>query len=120
MADNRILKLVDSSYKDCEVTGRDMGGDDIYEIPIANLQPGYIGWPQSGRPNHGVEVITVGEDYITLSITNVARSTKNGPYTLRVGEKKSYSYYFGEWSYGYTVSVEEGDEERLKKLLLDA
>lgn len=119
MADNRILKLVDSSYKECEVTGRDMGGDDIYEIPIANLQPGYIGWPQSGRPNHDVEVIKVGEDYITLSITNVARST-NGPYTLRVGEKKSDSYYFGEWSYGYTVSVEEGDEERLKKLLLDA
>ncbi|MBE6196288.1 MAG: hypothetical protein E7137_04245 [Rikenellaceae bacterium] len=111
MADNRILKLVDSSYKECEVTGRDMGGDDLYEIPVANLKLGYIDWAQSKRPNHNVNVIEIGEDYITLSITNVSRSV-NGPYTLRVGEKKSYSYYFGEWSYGYTISVEEGDKER--------
>lgn len=109
MADNRILKLVDSSYKECEVTGRDMGGDDIYEIPIANLQPGYILWPQRGEPGHSVKVINVGDDYITLSVTNISRSV-NGPYTLRVGESKSSSYYFGEWSYGFTISVEERDE----------
>ena len=109
MADNRILKLVDSSYKECEVTGRDMGGDDIYEIPIANLQPGYIVWPQRGEPGHSVKVINVGDDYITLSVTGVSRSV-NGPYTLRVGESKSSSYYFGEWSYGFTISVEERDE----------
>ena len=109
MADNRILKLVDSSYKECEVTGRDMGGDDIYEIPIANLQPGYIVWPQRGEPGHSVKVINVGDDYITLSVTGVPRSV-NGPYTLRVGESKSCSYYFGEWSYGFTISVEERDE----------
>ena len=109
MADNRILKLVDSSYKECEVTGRDMGGDDIYEIPIANLQPGYIFWPQRGEPRHSVKVINVGDDYITLSVTGVPRGV-NGPYTLRIGESESYSYYFGEWSYGFTISVEERDE----------
>lgn len=118
MADNRILKLVDSSYKECEVTGRDMGGDNIYEIPIANLQPGYIFWPQRGKPRHGVNVIEVGDDFITLSVTDVANST-NGPYMLRVGDKKSYSYYFGEWSYGYTISVENGNEERIKRLSLE-
>ena len=38
MADNRILKLVDSSYKECEVTGRDMGGDDICFQLLCKLQ----------------------------------------------------------------------------------
>ena len=105
MDDNRILRLIDSSYKVCEVTGRDMGGDYTLEIPVADLSIGYVKWPSSYKPDHGVNSVEIDEKYIKLEVIYISRQSRDS-YTLYVGDKKSVNYMFGEWSYGYTISVE--------------
>ena len=105
MNDNRILRLIDSSYKVCEVTGRDMGGDYTFEIPVADLALGYVEWTSDFRPDHGVNIVEIAEKYIKLEVIYVSRQSRDS-YTLYVGDKKSANYMFGEWSYGYTISVE--------------
>ena len=112
MKDNLILKLVDSSEKECEVTGRLMGGKDEYEIPVSVLKPGVLKWPQGGDPDHSINIIAVGEDFVKLSVRNVAGTWEE--YTLHVGEKASSGYMFGEWSYSYRVTIEEATDEKMK------
>jgi hypothetical protein len=115
MKNNVILKLVDSSSKECEVTGRMMGGDYTYEIPVSLLVVGLVKWPQKGEPDHAVVVKGIGEDSIEIAVRNVAGTYE--PYTLRLGEKAALGYAFGEWSYGYTVTLEEVSEEKMKSLV---
>ena len=105
MADNRILKFIDSSYKECEVTGRDMGGDYEYEIPVESLALGSVKWPQNRIPDHGVYIIEIADDCIKVEVFNVSHRCSEH-FTLYRGEKKRRSYMFGEWSYGYTIWVE--------------
>ena len=83
MKNNLILKLVDSSEKECEVTGRMMGGDDVYEIPVSNLKLGLLKWPQGGNPDHSINIIAVGDDFVKLSVRNVAGTWEE--YTLHFG-----------------------------------
>jgi len=104
MKNNLILRLVDSSSKECEVTGRMMGGDDVYEIPISGLKLGSVNWPQRGDPDHTVHVLSVGKDVVKVDVRTVSGHL-DGPFELHVGDKKSSYYCFGEWSYGYTVSL---------------
>ena len=115
MKNNVILKLVDSSSKECEVTGRMMGGDDVYEIPVSLLVPGFVKWPQKGNPDHSIVVDAIGEDFVQIKVRDVA-GTYN-PYTLRLGERATSRYEFGEWGYGYTVTLEEVSEEKMKSLV---
>lgn len=35
-----MLKFVDGTSKECEVTGREMGGDDVYDKPLSSLEYG--------------------------------------------------------------------------------
>lgn len=112
MKNNLILKLVDSSEKECEVTGRMMGGDDVYEIPVSNLKLGLLKWPQGGNPDHSINIIAVGDDFVKLSVRNVAGTWEE--YTLHVGEKASSGYMFGEWSYSYRVTLEEVSDEKIQ------
>lgn len=114
MKDNVILKLVDSSEKECEVTGRMMGGDDVYEIPVSQLIPGngLLKWPQQGEPDHSIIIKEVGDDYVLLTVRTVSGTWYE--YTLHIGEKASSGYCFGEWSYGYVISLEEAPEEKMK------
>lgn len=104
MNETLILRLVDSSSKECEVTGDLMGGDDVYEIPVSKLKPGWVKWPQEGHPDHSVTIVSIGNDFVELTIRDVSGSI-DGPYTLHVGEEKTSRYEFGEWGYGYTVSL---------------
>ena len=104
MKNNLILRLIDSSSKECEVTGRMMGGDDVYEMPVSKLKPGWVQWPQTRHPDHSVTILTIGDDFVEFTVRDVAGSV-NGPYTIHVGEKKSSRYEFGEWAYGYTVTL---------------
>lgn len=115
MKNNVILKLVDSSSKECEVTGRMMGGDDTYEIPVSLLEVGLVKWPQKGKPDHVVVVKEIGEDSIEIAVRSVSGTYE--PYTLRLGEKAASGYAFGEWCYGYTVTLEEVSEEKMKSLV---
>lgn len=112
MKDNLILKLVDSSSKECEVTGRMMGGTDVYEIPVSQLKPGLLKWPQNDEPDHSINIIAVGEDFVKLSVRNMAGTWEE--YTLHFGETASSGYMFGEWSYSYRVTLEEATEEKIK------
>ena len=105
MKNNVILKLVDSSSKECEVTGRMMGGDYTYEIPISLLVVGPVKWPQKREPDHIVVVKEIREDSIEIAVRNVAGTYE--PYTLRLGEKAASGYEFGEWCYSYSVTLEE-------------
>ena len=105
MEDNRILKFVDSSYKECEVTGRDMGGDDCYEMPVKDLKIGRVNWPNEKRyTNHSVYITEITEETVAVEVYHVSRNSTK--LVLRRGDKKTYSYMFGEWSYGYTLVSE--------------
>lgn len=104
MKNNLILKMVDGSYKECEVTGRDMGGMEEYEIPFHELKPGFVRWPQAGIPNHSVEIGEVGEDFVVARIYHVAGQSEPWA-TIHAGESVSTDYWFGEWSYSCTLTL---------------
>ena len=99
MAKVLTLKFVDGSYKECEVTGRSMGGQNVYYRPLSSLKKGCIGWESGPTPDHNVYVLEVGKDYVGWG------REKIGPYTLYEGTEKGYSYMFGEWSYNFSVSL---------------
>lgn len=112
MANHLLLKLLDGSSKECEVTGREMGGEKIYEIPLALLKPGLLEWPTNlNHPSHSIIVEETGEDYVKLRVGNVARSYTT--YTLHCGDSESSRYCYGEWSYWYRISLEEADEAKI-------
>ncbi|MBQ8482753.1 MAG: hypothetical protein IJ504_00440 [Bacteroidales bacterium] len=104
MAKVLTLKFVDGSYKECEVTGRIMGGENVYYRPLSSLTKGCIGWDSGAEPDHNVYVLEVGEDYVVVEVKGWGRE-KTGPYTLYEGVEKRYSYMFGEWSYHFSVSL---------------
>ncbi len=104
MAKVLTLKFVDGSCKECEVTGRSMGGEHVYYKPLSSLTKGCIGWESGAKPNHNVYVLEVGKDYVVVEVKGWGRE-KIGPYTLYQGIEKRYSYMFGEWSYHFSVSL---------------
>lgn len=104
MAKVLTLKFVDGSYKECEVTGRIMGGEHVYYKPLSSLTKGCIGWESGAEPDHNVYVLEVGKDYVVVEVKGWGRE-KTGPYTLYEGVEKRYSYMFGEWSYHFSVSL---------------
>ena len=104
MAKVLTLKFVDGSCKECEVTGRSMGGEHVYYRPLSSLTKGCIGWESGAKPNHNVYVLEVGKDYVVVEVKGWGRE-KIGPYTLYQGIEKRYSYMFGEWSYHFSVSL---------------
>ena len=106
MAEELVLRFVDSSYKECEVTGRDMGGDDTFEKPLSTLKRGCVEWGGRFDPNHSVCIQSVDDDSVEVSVTTVSRNVL-GPKRLGVGETWRYSYMFGEWSYGFTLTLIE-------------
>ena len=42
MAKILTLEFVDGSSKECEVTGREMGDESVYYVPLSSLKPGII------------------------------------------------------------------------------
>ena len=104
MAKVLTLKFVDGSYKECEVTGRSMGGEHVYYRPLSSLTKGCIGWESGAEPDHNVYVLEVGKDYVVVEVKGWGRE-KTGPYTLYEGVEKRCSYMFGEWSYHFSVSL---------------
>ena len=117
MNENIILKFVDSSSKENEVTGDMMGGRYEYEIPVEGLRIGTITWPQHSyhRPDHYVEVVGIGKGVVKVKVRH-SNGNVDGPYEVTLEQKASSNYYFGEWNYGYTVALEKADDEKIKKL----
>ena len=106
-----ILRLIDSCSKECEVTGEQLGGDYYYEIPLSMVHPGNVLWPKLRTPDHSVTIESVGSKSVTFKVRDVSGSV-DGPYTIQVGEEKRSWYCFGEWSYGYEVTLVEADEKK--------
>lgn len=104
MESKLILEMVDASYKECEVTGRDLGGKNLYEIPLSSLKAGFVNWAQDKTPDHSIEIKEIGEDFVVARIYNVA-SHPNSWKTIRAGESISIDYEFGEWSYSCTLKL---------------
>lgn len=114
MNDKLILRLIESSHKECEVTGRDMGGESCYETPFSNITTGMVRWPQKSTPDHIVNINEIGKDHIVLTVRTIP-GTVSHPITLRSGDTYDYGWYsFGEWSYSYKVSLSELTAEQLK------
>ena len=106
MKENLLLRLKDSSSKECEVTGEEMGGDVFYEIPVSLLKPGLVEWPKnSGSPTHAIVVKEIGDDYLSIEVRDAAGTYH--PVTLHEGEYYSDGYCFGEWAYSCRVTLEE-------------
>lgn len=117
MNENLILKFVDSSSKENEVTGDMMGGTYEYEIPVEGLKNGTIAWPQHSyhRPDHYVDVLAVGKGVVKVKVRHF-NGNEDGPYEITFEHEVSSHYCFGEWSYGYRVALEKADDEKIQKL----
>ena len=50
--------------------------------------------------------LILGADFVVVEVYNWRGNKLGGPYKLYAGDKKGGSYYFGEWSYSYSVSLE--------------
>ena len=117
MNENLILKFEDFSSKENEVTGEMMGGRYEYEIPVDGLKPGIIAWPQHSyhHPDHYVDVLAVEKGVVKVKVGHF-NGNMDGPFEITLEKEASYSYYFGEWLYGYNVALEKADDEKIKKL----
>lgn len=112
MAKVLTLKFIDGSWKENEVTGKDMGGEDLFFIPLSKLSLGRIKWDVDKYIylHHFIDVLEVGDNYVELSVTSW-QGTDWGTYKLYNGDKKRCSYYFGEWNYYFVVELLMKDEE---------
>ena len=114
MAKVLTVKFIDGSYKECEVTGRDMGGEDVYYKPMHSITKGTIKWTEnkSSSLGHRVNVVEIGEDYLTVDVTNWRGINHfSAPRKLTLGGGKlGESYYFGEWNYYYSLELIEIEE----------
>ena len=107
MAQEIMLKFVDGSSSECEVTGREKGDEQTFYIPLSSLKCGSLELEGRYEENHYVNVIEVGDDYAVVEVSHRWGSTKDGPYKVCLGENsKRCSYYFGEWNYYYSLSLE--------------
>lgn len=101
------LKFIDGSSKECEVTGRMMGGDDCFYMPLSSVPLGRIKWDTDRdiNMNHFVNVVEKGEDYLVVEVFDWRGNKQGSTLTLTAGTQKSYGYYFGEWEYHYSVEL---------------
>lgn len=105
MAKTLTLKFVDGSSKECEVTGRDMGDENVYYAPLSSLKPGIVNFNQNRTIEHHIKVHEVGKDFAVVEVVSWRGHNVGGPYKLYEGIEKGHSYMFGEWSYYFSVSL---------------
>lgn len=107
MAKTLTLKFIDGSSKECEVTGRAMGGEDVYYKPFSSLKLGTVNWDtnESIHANHHVNICELGEDYVVVDVISWRGTKSGGPYKLHAGSVENGDYWFGEWEYYYSVSL---------------
>ena len=98
------LVLEDSSSKECEVTGREMGGTEENTCPVSELiaNDGTPRWSNNygGYGSVRVTFLSADDEGLHLKIYNGYDSE----YTLKIGEKWTSGWYdFGSWSYCVTL-----------------
>ena len=93
------LVLEDSSSKECEVTGQEMGGTEEHTCPISKMiADEKVRWSGDYGGYSAIRVIFLGadEDGVHLKIYNGYEAL----YTLKIGERWSSGWYsFGTWDY---------------------
>lgn len=112
----QVLVLICSSDKECEVTGKSMGGDYRFECPVSQLRPGsYIHWTACSymdMPESSVICESVEDDKVVLTQYNYSdQSSRHYPNKVVLtpgGEEWSSGWYcWGSWSYCHTLRLEE-------------
>lgn len=93
------LVLEDSSSKECEVTGREMGGTEVHTCPVSELIANeQVRWSRDygGYGSVRVTFLSANEEGVHLNIYN----GYDALYTLKIGEKWTSGWYsFGSWDY---------------------
>ena len=111
MAREIMLRIIDGDSKTNEVTGDDMGVEQTFYIPFSSLQCGYLELDAKYDLNHSFSVTEIGENYAMIEVKHRWGSTKDGPYKVCLGEEaKRCNYYFGEWNYYYSLSIQYEDK----------
>ena len=114
------LVLKERSSKECEVTGRDMGGTDIFTCPISKLQKGLSPkWtPESGYGDYGgyqsYQFTFKGTDDESVHVS--VYKHYHIDVVLKPGEEWSDGWYeFGSWSYCVSLSVRKIEQKQEQK-----
>lgn len=93
------LVLEASSEKECEVTGRDMGGTDVYTCPVSRLianEPARWSGDYGGYAAIRVTFLSADDEGLHLRLYN----GYDFLHTLKLGERWSSGWYsFGTWNY---------------------
>ena len=101
------LVLEDSSSKECEVTGREMGGTEEHTCPISKLIANeQVRWSGDYGGYSAIRVTFLGadEDGVHLNIYNGYEALC----TLKIGERWSSGWYsFGTWDYHVALFLRE-------------
>lgn len=111
MGKTLMFKFVDITSKSCEVTGRDMGNKNVFYKPLSLLKPGKIEWNTNRKPHHTIIVNEVGNNYAVVEVAGWMGKIVGGPHKIYEGINTTYNYTFGEWSYGYEISLVWQDEK---------
>ena len=113
------LVLEEDSSKECEVTGRDMGGTDIFTCPVSDMiegkSPKWI--PQNCRDSYGgyqsytFYFLRTDEEAVYLYTDRHYRVD----IILKPGEEWSSGWYdFGTWSYCVTLKLKRKENKPFK------
>lgn len=101
------LALIASDQKECEVTGRDMGGTETHVCPLNKMEAGkMVVWEPSygGYGSVKVTFLGVDDEAVHLSIYNGYDSDKD----LKPGEEWNSGWYdFGSWSYHVKIKLQK-------------
>ena len=106
------LVLEASDSKECEVTGRNMGGTNTHVCPVSKLKENeQVRWEPSYGGYHAVKVTFLSTDdtAIHLSIDIGFPSEQS----LKPGEEwRSGWYSFGSWDYHVALKLQKKTEKQ--------
>ena len=102
-----VLKASDS--KECEVTGRDMGGDSEHVCPIGKMEKDqWVEWTPEYGGFDTVKVTFLGTDGESV-LLNIYKSY-NRRVALKPGEEWKDNWCSGEWSYHVKIWLREKED----------
>lgn len=109
------LVLIDESKKECEVTGRDMGGIENHECPVDKMKAGeQVMWTPGYGGYQTVDCKFQGADDEGIHL--IIHSGYDIQKTLKPGEEWSSGWYsFGTWDYIVKIRLEKIVKEEEKK-----
>ena len=112
--ENYELVLLATDHKECEVTGRDMGGTTTHVCPISKMvENKQVTWEPdySGYQSVGVTFLGADDEVVRFRIYN----GYNSNHDFKPGDEWSSGWYdFGSWSYHVKLKLQKIKEEDSK------